>query len=410
MQYDFNTEVDRQGTGSVKWEVIQSSEDPSKWIRTGAYFGENRILPMWVADMDFNCPEPVLRALENRVRHGIFGYTQPDDEYFDAVTGWMKRRHQWDIEKEWIVITHGVVPALHMLVRSFVDPGKKVLVQRPVYYPFFSAIERNGCQIADNSLALDNGQYRMDFDDLEQKTADPDVQLAILCNPHNPVGRVWSPDELRCFGEICFQNNVMVVSDEIHGDLVFPGNIFTPYAMLDEKLADNAVICTAPSKTFNLAGLQTSNIIIPNKKIREKFQHALQENGIFGINPFGMVACRTAYNEGEEWLDQLKSYLHGNLVAMMDLFSREIPQIPVIKSEGMYLVWFDCRALGLDDGMLRDLMLKKARVFLDEGYIFGAEGSGFERINIACPRSVLMEALERIVAAIQPLSKEKLRV
>jgi cystathionine beta-lyase len=403
MLYDFDRETDRRGTGSVKWEVIQHPEDPGQWMRTGAYFGDNRILPMWVADMDFSCPAPVVKALEKRVRHGIYGYTQADDEYFRAVISWMKRRHQWDVEKEWIVITHGVVPALHMLVRSFVEPGKKVLVQRPVYYPFFSAIERNGCRVAASPLALDNGRYRMDFDDLEKKAADPDVKLAILCSPHNPVGRIWLPEELRRFGEICLQNHVMVVADEIHGDLVFPGSTFTPYAVLDEKLADNAVICTAPSKTFNLAGLQTSNIIIPNKRIREQFQGALQTNGIFGINPFGMVACRAAYDEGEEWLEQLKIFLNGNLVAMMDLFGREIPRIPIIKPDGTYLVWFDCRALGLDDAKLRNLMLNKARVFLDEGYIFGTEGSGFERINIACPRSVLMEALERIVAAIQPL-------
>jgi cystathionine beta-lyase len=404
MLYDFDTETDRRGTGSVKWEVIQHPEDPGQWMRTDAYFGENRILPMWVADMDFSCPAPVLKALEKRARHGIFGYTQADDEYYRAVIGWMKRRHQWDVKKEWIVITHGVVPALHMLVRSFVEPGKKILVQRPVYYPFFSAIERNGCKIAASTLVLHNGRYGMDFDDLEQKAADPDVQLAILCSPHNPVGRVWLPEELRRFGEICLHNHVMVVADEIHGDLVFPGNTFTPYAVADEAFADNAVICTAPSKSFNLAGLQTSNIIIPNKRIREQFKSALQANGIFGVNPFGMVACRAAYDEGEEWFEQLKAYLHGNLAAMTDLFSREIPRIPVIKPDGTYLVWFDCRSLGLDDGKLRDLMLNKARVFLDEGYIFGTEGSGFERINIACPRSVLMEALERIVKAIQSMS------
>jgi cystathionine beta-lyase len=404
MAFDFDTEADRQGTGSVKWEVIQSSEDPGKWIRTDAYFGKNRILPMWVADMDFHCPGPVVKALEKRARHGIFGYTQPDDDYFSAVTGWMKRRHGWDIEKEWIVVTHGVVPALHMLVRSFVAPGKKVLIQRPVYYPFFSAIERNGCQIVSSSLELDDGRYWMSFDDLEKKAADPDVQLAILCSPHNPVGRIWSSSELRRFGEICFRNNVLVVSDEIHGDLVFPGKTFTPYVTANEALMENAVICTAPSKAFNLAGLQTSNIIIPNKRIREKFQHALQANGVFGINPFGMVACRTAYNECGEWLDQLKTYLEGNLAAMVDLFNREIPHISVIEPDGTYLVWFDCRAMGLAAGELRNLMLNKAGVFLDEGYIFGDEGKGFERINIACPRSLLMEALQRIVRAVQSVS------
>ena len=403
MPYDFDTETDRRATGSVKWEVIQSLADPAKWIQTDAYFGENRILPMWVADMDFLCPSAVIEALEKRVRHGIFGYTQPDSEYFRAVIGWMKRRHDWDVKQDWIMITHGVVPALHLLVRTFVAPGKKVLVQRPVYYPFFSAIEKNGAEIVSNTLNLKNGRYQMNFDDLAEKASDPDVTMAILCSPHNPVGRIWSLEELRRFAEICFQNHVMVVADEIHGDLVYPGNTFTPYAAAREAFMDNAVICTAPSKTFNLAGLQTSNLIIPNERIREKFQKTLLANGIFGINPFGMAACRAAYDEGEAWLEQLKAYLHGNLTVMTDLFRREIPHVPVIKPDGTYLVWFDCRALNLDNHDLRDLMLNQARVFLDEGYIFGSEGSGFERINIACPRVVLMEALERIVAAVQSL-------
>lgn len=403
MPIDFDTEVNRQGTGAVKWEVIQDPDNPSQWIQTDAYFGEKRKLPMWVADMDFSCPEPILKALQERVRHGIFGYTQPDEAYYRALIAWMRRRQEWNVEREWVVITHGVVPALHMLVRSFVPPGKKVLVQRPVYYPFFSAIERNAAGIVSNSLVLDGGRYRMDFDDLERKAADPDVTLAILCSPHNPVGRIWSAEELRTFGEICLSHGVMVVADEIHGDLVYPGGRFTPYGSLGHQLADNAVICTAPSKTFNLAGLQTSNIIIPNRTIRENFQTALRANGIFGVNPFGMVACRTAYEEGEAWLEQLIGYLHGNLCAMMDIFRDHIPQVPVIKPDGTYLVWFDCRALGLDQGALRDLMLNKAGVFLDEGYIFGHEGKGFERINIACPRSVLTEAAQRIAGAVQSL-------
>lgn len=403
MLSDFDTEVNRQRTGAVKWEVIQDAENPSRWIQTDAYFGERRILPMWVADMDFSCPEPVKNALQERARHGIFGYTQPDEAYFRALIDWMARRHGWDVAKEWVLISHGVVPALHMLVRSFVPPGKKVLVQRPVYYPFFSAIERNNAGVVSNSLVLEDGRYRMDFKDLEKKAADPDVTLAILCSPHNPVGRVWSAEELQTFGEICLAHGVMVVSDEIHGDLVYPGQRFTPYASLDRRLADNSVICTAPSKTFNLAGLQTSNIVIPNKGIREQFQDALRANGIFGVNPFGMVACRAAYEEGEEWLEQLKIYLHRNLCAMMDLFQQQIQHIPVIQPEGTYLVWFDCRALGLNHSELRDLMLNRAGVFLDEGYIFGPEGSGFERINIACPRSVLLEAVQRIVGAVESL-------
>ena len=403
MQYEFDSEIDRRATGSVKWEVIQSPTDPGRWIRTDAYFGANRMLPLWVADMDFACPSAVIEALQKRARHGIFGYTQPDDAYFDAVTGWMKRQQGWEIKKEWIVITPGVVPALHMLVRTFVEPGRKVLVQRPVYYPFFSAVENNGAMTASNALVLKDGRYRMNFDDLERKAADPDVQMAILCSPHNPVGRIWSRQELARFGEICYRNQVLVVSDEIHGDLVFPGKTFTPYAVVNESRMDKAVICTAPSKTFNLAGLHTSNIIIPSQTIRERFQKTLRGNGISGINPFGMVACREAYNKAEGWLEQLKAYLQGNLEAMQDLFQQKIPHIPIIEPDGTYLVWFDCRGLELNDGDLRTLMLQKARVFLDEGYIFGSEGSGFERINIACPRAVLMEASHRIVSAIASL-------
>ena len=400
MNIDFDREIDRNHTGSVKWGIIQDRNDPGRWIGTDAYFGENRVLPMWVADMDLPCPEPVLKALQQRARHPIFGYSTADDAYIRAVAGWMKRRHGWEIDGDWIVTTPGVVPALHLLVRAFAAPGQKVLVQRPVYYPFFSAIEENGCTVVSNTLVLDRGRYRMDLDDLEKQTADPQVRLAILCSPHNPTGRVWSPETLAAFGEICLKNDVLVVSDEIHGDLIYPGNRFTPYATLGDDLFENSVICTAPSKTFNLAGLQTSNIIIKNKIIRERFKKAMRAAGIFGINPFGMAACTAAYDQGEAWLEQLLAYLDGNLRAMTAFFADRLPNIPIIAPQGTYLVWFDCRALNLDHLGLRRLMLEKARVFLDEGYIFGPEGEGFERINIACPRPLLLEASHRIADAI----------
>jgi len=400
MPTNFDIEIDRRYTGSVKWEFVINSEDPSQKSRTDACFGSNRILPMWVADMDFPSPEPVVKALQERAQHGIFGYTQPDQAYLAAVTGWMKKRHGWHVEDSWIVTTQGVVPALHMLVKALTQPGDKVLIQRPVYYPFFSAIEKNGCRIISNSLVLTDGQYHMDYDDLEAKTVDPDVKLAILCNPHNPVGRVWTREELQRFGHICLRNHVRVISDEIHGDLVYPGVTFSPFAMADSAFQENSVVCTAPSKTFNLAGLQTSNIFIPDRKNRQKFKESLLANGLFGLNPFGMTACRVAYEEGEPWLEDLLNYLKKNLEALINFFERKIPEIRVIHPQGTYLVWFDCRSLGLDKHQLRNLFLNQARVFLDEGSLFGPEGDGFERINIACPRSLLMEALGRIVAAI----------
>ena len=401
MPNDFDIEIDRRYTGSVKWEFAIDSEDLSQKSRTGACFGSNRVLPMWVADMDFPSPEPVIKALQKRAQHGIFGYTQPDQAYLEAVTGWMKKRHGWHVEESWIVTTQGVVPALHLLVRALTQPGDKILIQRPVYYPFFSAIEKNGCRIVSNSLVMTDGQYRMDYDDLETKAADPDVKLAILCSPHNPVGRVWTREEIQRFGHICLRNHVRVISDEIHGDLVYPGVTFSPFAVADSAFQENTVVCTAPSKTFNLAGLQTSNIFIPDTKIRQKFKESLLANGLFGLNPFGMTACRAAYEEGEPWLEDLLHYLKANLDALVNFFESEIPEIKVIHPEGTYLVWFDCRSLGLDKHQLRNLFLDQARVFLDEGNLFGPEGDGFERINIACPRSLLMEALGRIFAAIK---------
>jgi cystathionine beta-lyase len=403
MPTNFDIEIDRRHTGSVKWEFVLDPEDPSKKDRTEACFGRNRILPMWVADMDFPSPEPVVNALKERAQHGIFGYTQPDPAYLESVTGWMKKRHGWPVKESWIVATQGVVPALHLLVRALTRPGDKILIQQPVYYPFFSAIEKNGCRIVSNPLVLNAGQYHMDYDDLESKAADPDVKLAILCSPHNPVGRVWTREELQRFGHICQRNHVQVISDEIHGDLVYPGVLFCPFPMADSVFQENSIVCTAPSKTFNLAGLQTSNIVIPDKHIRQKFKESLLANGLFGINPFGTTACRAAYEQGEPWLEDLLRYLEHSLQAMIALFERELPEINVIQPQGTYLVWFDCRSLGLDKHQLRKLFLNQARVFLDEGSLFGPEGDGFQRINIACPRSLLMEALERIVAAIKEL-------
>lgn len=363
---------------------------------TDAYVGENAILPMWVADMDFVAPPAVVEALVARAQHGIFGYTFRTPEYDQSVVNWMHRRHGWDIRPEWLCNTPGVVPALNLLVRTFVPAGGKVIVQPPVYYPFFSAIEHNGASIVRNPLLLQDGRYCMDLRGLEEIARDPLVKMVILCSPHNPVGRVWTRDELVRFGEICLRNNVLVVSDEIHGDLIFPGNKFVPFATLSEEFAQNAIVCTAPSKTFNLAGLKTSNIIIPNARLREQFDHLVHASGLAGMDAFGMVALQAAYNHGEEWLDQLLDYLQSNLRYVQEYLRAHLPEITAIQPEGTYLVWLDCRRLGLSAARLKDLCLEQARVYFDEGCIFGPEGEGFQRMNIACPRSLLAEALDRI--------------
>jgi len=357
--------------------------------------------------MDFTCPQPVIDAIVSRAQHGIYGYTAITDSFYQSAVDWMKRRHNWDIEADWICTAPGVVPALKGAVRAFVKPGEKVLIQTPVYYPFFSTIENNGAQIATNPLIYENGHYRMDFADLEQKASDPLVKMIILCSPHNPIGRVWTREELQRLGEICLANDVLVASDELHGDLIFNNAVFTPYAALGQQFAQNSIICTAPSKTFNLAGLRASNIIIPNSELREAFAHTLDSGGLGSLNLFGTVALEAAYNHGEEWLDQLLDYIQGNFDFMCRYLAENIPQISVVPLEGTYLAWLDCRSLGLDKKALRKLMFEEARVYLDEGYIFGDGGEGFERINLACPRSIVRDAVQRIGKAVNQLNESQ---
>ena len=404
MKADFDREINRKSTQSAKWGVIQDPDDPAIWHATDDYFGDNRILPLWVADMDFPAPQPVVNALVERAQHGIFGYTLRTESYNQAVVDWMQRRHGWIIEPDWIISTPGVVPGINFLIRTFVQPGENVLIQRPVYYPFFNAIENNGAAIVSSSLELRDGRYEIDFADFERKAADPRTSLFILCSPHNPVGRVWTREELTRMGEICQRNKVLVVADEIHGDLIYRGVTFTPFAAIDAALAANTVVCTAPSKTFNLAGLHTSNLIIPNDRLRRRFQQTMNSCGMGKwANPFGVVACETAYRQGEAWLDQVMAYIEDNLDFLQAFVDRHIPGIRVIRPEGTYLVWLDCRELGLDKWALKRLMMEKARIFPDEGFIFGDEGEGFERINIACPRSIVEEALDRIRRAVEEL-------
>lgn len=388
MKYNFDESINRMQTNSVKWDEVEN------------VFGDKEILPMWVADMDFKSPQPVIDAIQKRAEHGIFGYTTRPAAYYEATVGWMKRRHNWNIDKDWICFSPGVVPALHIIVQTFTSPGDKILIQQPVYYPFMSVIEKNGREIVNNPLRYENGRYSMDFDDLEKKI-DTDVKMIILSNPHNPVGRVWTKDELTKLGEICLNHNILIVSDEIHFDLVYKGNVHTPFAAISDQFAQSSITCTAPSKTFNLAGLQTSNIIIPKKEYRERFNQAVEEAFLSITNTFGVTGLIAAYEEGDEWLDQLLDYLKGNLDFLKEYIKSNIPEVKVIEPEATYLVWLDCREFGLDSKELENVILKQGKVAFDEGYIFGKEGEGFTRINIACPRTLLEEGLKRFAQAIK---------
>ncbi|KQL46042.1 cystathionine beta-lyase [Brevibacillus choshinensis] len=387
MRYDFDKVINRFQTASIKWDESEN------------LFGEKDLIPMWVADMDFMAPAPVIEAMKERVEHGIFGYTLRPESYYEAVIGWMKRRHQWSVQKEWICHCPGVVPALNYIVQAFTQPGDKVVIQPPVYYPFTNVVEGNGRQVVHNPLRYENGSYMMDFDDLQRKM-DPDVKLLILCNPHNPGGRVWTREELTELGNICIRNNVHIVSDEIHGDLVLKGHTHTPFAAISKEFAENSIVCTAPSKTFNLAGLQASNIIIPNETYREIFQATMNTLAIRLTNTFGVVATESAYRYGDEWLDQLLEYLQQNLDFLTEYVEKRINGIKVIKPEATYLVWLDCRELGMDTETLQEFILKQAKVAVNQGFTFGLGGEGFIRMNIACPRSVLEEGLSRIEKAV----------
>jgi cystathionine beta-lyase len=400
MTFHFDEEINRKGTHSVKWEFVLEGDKLIDWDYAGPTSGENRLLPMWVADMDFRCPPTVIEALVARAEQGIFGYSFPTSSYYEAVISWIVRRHAWTVDRDWILLTPGIVPALNMLVQTYIGPGEKVLIQRPVYYPFFWAIANNGGEVVSNSLVYEDGRYRMNFDDLAQKAADPAVKMAILCNPHNPVGRVWTPDELTQFGKICMENDVLVVSDEAHCDLIYKDYSFTSFAKINDTFLQNNIICMAASKTFNLAGLQTSNIIIPDEKLRERFAKTIARNGVFLMNAFGIVAAEAGYNHGEAWLEAVMDYVEDNYRFMKAYLAEHLSQLEIIHPEGTYLVWVDCRGLGMDPVARKEMMMEQARVNLDEGELFGLEGEGFERFNIACPRSTLKHVLDRIKAAI----------
>jgi len=398
MKYDFDRVCDRRNTNCVKWDAVSS------------VFGRDDVLPMWVADMDFPVAQPIVEALNKRVEHDFYGYTQPGSSVIEAVVDRMQRKFNWKIQPEWVVFTPGVVPALHTAVRAFTHPGDEVILQEPVYYPFFPAVTSSGCQIVNNELKLINGCYEMDYEDLESKfnlrtgmrSSPSRVKAIILCNPHNPVGRLWNREELTRMGEIVIRHGAIVISDEIHCEILFKGYEHTPFASISEEFEQNCVVCMAPSKTFNLAGLGASSIIIPNKKLRDDFVNA--KAGILpGPNLFGLTALEAAYRLGDEWLEQLLDYLQSNLDYTIEYFERRIPKIKVIRPQGTYLIWLDCRELGMDAMALRSFMREKARVGFDDGFLFGAGGAGFQRMNIACPRAILKEALMRIEATVNSL-------
>jgi len=398
MTYDFDSFYSRENTNCAKWDSVET------------LFGSKDVIPMWVADMDFPAARPIVEALKNRAAHEFYGYTYPGPDLMEAVVDRLWRKFNWKIQPEWIVFTPGVIPALSVAVRALTHPGDEIILQEPVYYPFFPVVKQGGCQIITNELRLSGGIYEMDFEDLENKfllkagmhNDSHRIKAIILCNPQNPIGRVWNREELTRLGRTVIDHGATVISDEIHCELLFKGYKHTPFALISEEFEQNSITCMAPSKTFNLAGLEASSIIIPNKRLRDIFNEA--STGIMpGPNLFGLAAMEAAYLYGDEWLEEIMEYLQGNLDFLLEYFEMKIPLIKVIRPQGTYLIWLDCRDLGLDDMALREFMRRKAKVGLDDGFLFGKGGSGFQRMNIACPRRILEEALKRIETAVKGL-------
>lgn len=387
---NFDDPVERVNTDCLKFDFALQRGMPED------------VLPLWVADMDFKTSSLVLDEISRRVEHGIFGYTETGHRYFEAVSGWLKSHHNLDVKENWIIKTPGVVFALAMAVKAYTKEGDAVLIQQPVYYPFSEVIKDNNRKVVSSDLVLsDDGKYHIDFEDLENTIVRNNVHLFLLCSPHNPVGRVWTLDELKKIADICIRHEVIVVSDEIHEDFTFEGFTHTPLLNVDEGIVDFCITATSPAKTFNLAGLQISNIIIKDKKLRAAFKKQIDAAGYSQLNTIGIVACEAAYRYGEKWYTELKKYLQSNLDFVRDYLEKEIPEVKLIEPEGTYLIWLDFRGLGLCEKELEDLIVYDAKLWLDSGAIFGNVGKGFQRINIATNRDVLKEALERIRNAIR---------
>lgn len=392
MKYNFDEIINRRNTDCLKYDFAVESGMPAD------------VLPLWVADMDFRTAPGIMERIEKDAAFGIYGYTEGRDDYFRAVSAWYEDYFDWKVDRSWLVKTPGIVFAISTAVQALTDEGDAVIIQQPVYYPFSAVIKDNGRVLINNELVLKDGRYEIDFEDFEQKIIENRVKLFILCSPHNPVGRVWSAEELRKLGEICLKYDVKVVSDEIHSDFVYEGRKHHVFATVDPAFAQNSIICTAPSKTFNLAGLQASNIFIPDPQIRAAFKRKISAVGYSQLNMIGLHACQAAYETGREWLEELKVYLKGNLDYARAYLEENIPQIKLIEPEGTYLIWLDCRGLGLTEEELEELIVHKAKLWLDAGTIFGEGGAGFERINMACPRAVLREAFERLDRAVKEIS------
>ncbi|WP_343209868.1 MalY/PatB family protein [Anaerolentibacter hominis] len=389
MQYNFDEIIDRSNTGSLKYDFKKDRGMPED------------VIPMWVADMDFRSPKEVRDAVVRSAEHGIFGYSEATGAYTDAVRNWYRTRFGWDIRPEWMVRTPGIVFAIAMAIRAFTRKGDGVLIQQPVYYPFSACIEKNERRLVNNALRYEDGRYSMDFEDMERKITEENVKLFLLCSPHNPVGRVWSEEELKRAGEICLRHGVVVVSDEIHSDFVWGDRKHVMFGNISPELRDISVTCTAPSKTFNIAGLQVSNIFIPNETLRAAFETEMEKTGYSQLNQLGMAAAAAAYEKGGEWLSQVKEYLEKNLEFVRNFVKDRLPELCMAEPEGTYLVWLDFNHLSLTREQRDELIVGRAKLWLDEGDIFGAGGEGFERFNIACPRQILEQAFLSLEKALR---------
>lgn len=381
---NFDKIIDRRNTRCLKYDFAVERNMPAD------------VLPLWVADMDFATSSYIEDAIMERAKHAIYGYSEVKTPYFDILKKWMKKHHDWDIQRKWLIKTPGVVFALAMAVKAYTEPGDAVLIQQPVYYPFSEVIKDNGRNVVSNTLYLgEDNRYHIDFEDFEQKIVAHKIKLFLLCNPHNPVGRVWSKEELTRLGDICVKYHVTVVSDEIHEDFVFKGK-HQVFANIKKEYEDITVTCTAPSKTFNIASLMISNILIPNPELKRKFKHQMDAAGISQLNVLGLVACEAAYEHGEEWYQAMKLYVKENIEFVKQYVEKQLPGVNMVEHEGTYLVWLDFRGTGLSVEELDDKIINQAKLWLDSGKIFGSCGEGFQRINVACPRKVLEEAMDRI--------------
>ena len=389
-RYNFDEIIERRGTQCIKHDFNRE------------YFGKDDVIPMWVADMDFRTPDFIMDAIRTRAQHEILGYTKRSDGFFQAIIDWYKRRQNWSIEKNWIVFTPGIVPALHFSVRAFTSPGDKIIIQPPVYHPFFSVIEGNQRKIVLNPLKLIKGRYSMDLDNLKDQIDDR-VKLILLCHPHNPTGRNWTPEELAELANICLERNILIVSDEIHSDLILPGQKHVPLAAISPAFSDITITCIAPSKTFNLAGLSTSAVVISDTLKREIFSREIETAHLWVGNIFGNVALEAAYRNGHEWLDQLMNYLLNNFKILDQYLKQHIPVIKLVWPEATYLAWLDMRGLNLDGQALKNFMIHKAGLGCNDGASFGVNGTGFQRMNIACPKVVLNKALDQLRHAVYHL-------